>query len=110
MARRANSRAVKEYQAARNRKHLDSQTAFQLRTLLIHEYRKILLRDPFLPAALLPERWNGVSAYQLCRNLYSIVAAPAEDFLTDSLENEDGPLPPASSQFYERFGGIQTTD
>lgn len=96
------------YQAARSSKAADPQTAFQLRTLLIHEYRKILLRDPFLPAELLPERWDGVSAYQLCRNLYSIVAAPTEDFLTGSLENADGPLPPASPLFYERFGGLQT--
>jgi phenylacetic acid degradation operon negative regulatory protein len=95
------------YQAARSSKSPDPQTAFQLRTLLIHEYRKILLRDPFLPAELLPEQWNGVSAYQLCRNLYSIVAAPTEDFLTGALENADGPLPPASPLFYERFGGIQ---
>lgn len=96
------------YQAARRSRNPDPKTAFQLRTLLIHEYRKILLRDPFLPAELLPERWNGVSAYQLCRNIYSLVAGPTEQFLTGALENADGPLPPASPSFYERFGGIQS--
>ncbi|HEX2494601.1 MAG TPA: PaaX family transcriptional regulator C-terminal domain-containing protein, partial [Steroidobacter sp.] len=33
------------------------QTAFTLRTLLLHEYRKIHLRDPLLPASLLPQDW-----------------------------------------------------
>ena len=94
------------YQAARRSRNPDPETAFRLRTLLIHEYRKLLLRDPFLPAELLPERWNGVSAYQLCRNIYSLVASPTEEFLTDRLENADGPLPPAGPTFYDRFGGI----
>jgi phenylacetic acid degradation operon negative regulatory protein len=94
------------YQAVRRSKQPDPETAFQLRTLLIHEYRKILLRDPFLPEALLPERWNGMSAYQLCRNIYATVAGPTEAFLTESMENADGPLPPAGRTFHERFGGI----
>lgn len=94
------------YQAARGCKALQPALAFQLRTLLIHEYRKIILRDPFLPAPLLPQRWNGVSAYQLCRNLYSLIANPAEEFLIAALENADGPLPPVQPAFYERFGGL----
>jgi phenylacetic acid degradation operon negative regulatory protein len=94
------------YQAARSCTALSPELAFQLRTLLVHEYRKIMLRDPFLPPPLLPQRWNGVSAYQLCRNLYSLVANPAEEFLTAALENADGPLPPAQADFYERFGGL----
>ena len=96
------------YKAVRRSRNPDPKTAFQLRTLLIHEYRKILLRDPFLPAELLPERWSGVSAYQLCRNIYSLVAGPTEEFLTGALENADGPLPPAGPSFYARFGGIQS--
>ena len=34
-------------------------TAFLVRTLLIHEYRKIHLRDPLLPPALLPPHLPG---------------------------------------------------
>lgn len=94
------------YQAARRGRNPDPETAFQLRTLLIHEYRKILLRDPFLPAELLPSRWNGVSAYQLCRNIYSLVAGSTETYLTNALENADGPLPPANAVFHERFAAI----
>ena len=94
------------YKAARAAKSLNPDLAFQVRTLLIHEYRKILLRDPFLPDALLPERWNGVAAYQLCRNIYSLVAEPTEEYLTEKMETADGPLPPADPAFYQRFGGL----
>ncbi len=48
----------------------EPETAFVIRTLLIHEYRKIHLRDPQLPHSLLPEDWIGARAYELCRALY----------------------------------------
>ena len=56
--------------------------AFLIRTLLIHEYRKIHLRDPLLPAALLPSRWVGTDAYRLCRDLYARVAPASERHLS----------------------------
>ena len=82
-------------------------TAFLVRTLLIQEYRKVLLRDPLLPAELLPPNWHGKAAYQLCRNLYLALFAAAEDYLTHAMENADGPLPPASRQLLSRFGGLE---
>ncbi len=82
------------------------ETAFLLRTLLIQYYRKILLRDPHLPTALLPADWHGHAAYQLCRNVYRAVYAPAEAHLTAAMENADGPLPPAGKGAQARFGGL----
>ncbi|MBT8078649.1 MAG: phenylacetic acid degradation operon negative regulatory protein PaaX [Gammaproteobacteria bacterium] len=96
------------YQTLRRRRSPDPELAFRVRTLLIHEYRKILLRDPFLPDDLLPERWDGVAAYQLCRNLYNEVALPTEEYLTAEMETADGPLPPAGPDFFRRFGGLIT--
>lgn len=98
------------YRAARGESDLDPCRAFQVRTLLIHEYRKALLRDPLLPDALLPGRWDGVSAYQLCRNFYGVVAAPAQAFLQQNMESADGPLPPAESRFYQRFNGLSNRE
>ena len=94
------------YQAARRGRLLDPELAFRVRTLLIHEYRKVLLRDPFLPDNMLPERWDGAAAYQLCRNLYDRVASPTEDFLNIGMETANGPLPPAEPSFFRRFGGL----
>jgi phenylacetic acid degradation operon negative regulatory protein len=82
------------------------EVAFVLRTLLIHYYRKILLRDPHLPAALLPGDWHGAAAYQLCRNIYRAVYAPAEDDLGLAVENAHGALPPAGRGAQSRFGGL----
>jgi phenylacetic acid degradation operon negative regulatory protein len=82
------------------------QTAFLVRTLLIQEYRKVLLRDPQLPAELLPSNWHGTAAYQLCRNLYRAVYSHADEYLTDAMETADGPLPPPDKRFMARFGGL----
>jgi phenylacetic acid degradation operon negative regulatory protein len=85
---------------------LTEKSSFIVRTLLIQEYRKVLLRDPQLPAELLPADWNGDTAYQLCRNLYRIVHAGADAYLDKRLESEDGPLPPPRTSFMRRFGGL----
>lgn len=87
-------------------KQLTEKSAFIVRTLLIQEYRKVLLRDPQLPAELLPTNWHGAAAYQLCRNLYRLVHADADAYLDKQLESADGPLPPPVSSFMRRFGGL----
>ena len=88
-------------------KKINPITAFLLRSLLIQEYRKVLLRDPQLPAELLPANWHGASAYQLCRNVYLDLHRPADQYLTDVLETVDGPLPPPGKKVSMRFGGLQ---
>lgn len=87
--------------------NVSPKSAFLVRTLLIQEYRKVLLRDPQLPAELLPANWHGTAAYQLCRNLYQAVYAAADDYLTQSMETAEGPLPPPAAAFMQRFGGLQ---
>ena len=94
------------FRAARNLARMDARIAFQVRTLLIQEYRRILLRDPLLPAELLPATWNGTAAYQLCRNLYGLVYAAADDFMSTEFETAEGPLPPPAPEFFRRFGGL----
>lgn len=81
-------------------------SAFLIRTLLIQEYRKVLLRDPLLPAELLPPGWHGSAAYQLCRNLYRAVRQQADAYLDHMMETAEGPLPPPSRAFLQRFGGL----
>lgn len=85
---------------------LPAATAFLVRTLLIHEYRKIHLRDPLLPPALLPGDWVGARAYELCRRLYARVFAAAEDYLSATAHQLQRPLPAANSAAHERFGGL----
>ena len=85
---------------------LDPAQAFIVRTLLIHAYRRVLLRDPQLPAALLPPDWPGAAAFELCGDFYRVTQPAAERHLTATLQNAEGGLPPASAEFYARFGGL----
>jgi len=94
------------FSAVKKSRQPDNCLAFRIRTLLIQEYRSILLRDPLLPADMLPAGWNGTAAYQLCRNLYRIIYAPADKFMTSEFETAEGSLPPPSPEFFDRFGGL----
>jgi phenylacetic acid degradation operon negative regulatory protein len=82
------------------------ETAFVIRTLLIHEYRKIHLRDPMLPYSLLPRDWIGVQAYALCRDLYRRAFAPAEEHVSTIASTLDGKLAAPTRETYKRFGGL----
>ena len=86
---------------------ISPETAFLVRTLLIQEYRKVLLRDPQLPVELLPADWRGTAAYQLCRNLYLAVYRPADEYLSGVMETAEGPLPPPATAYFTRFGGLE---
>jgi phenylacetic acid degradation operon negative regulatory protein len=71
---------------------LSQAEAFFVRTLLIHEYRKVLLRDPNLPQALLPADWPGMRARQLCERLYALLLTGSEAFLQAQVQTLDGKL------------------
>ncbi len=55
--------------------------AMVARTLLIHEYRRIVLHAPDLPAAILPPDWPGATARRLCRAAYAAVLPGSERWL-----------------------------
>ena len=94
------------FRAVQKSQSVDQRLAFQIRTLLIQEYRRILLRDPLLPAEMLPAGWNGTAAYQLCRNLYGSVYEAADEFMSEEFETANGPLPSPGPEFDNRFGGL----
>ena len=71
--------------------------AMVARTLLIHEYRRILLHAPALPAELLPPVWPGAQARALCAASYATLLPASEAWLT-----EHG-LPPATRMMQHRF-------
>lgn len=85
---------------------LDNKKCFILRTLLVHDYRRALLRDPMLPQKLLPEHWNGDMARELFCEIYQLIWENAEQYLLATLESERGKLPNASEEFTGRFGGL----
>jgi phenylacetic acid degradation operon negative regulatory protein len=85
---------------------LDPQACFIVRTLLIHEYRRLHLRDPLLPQRLLRANWPGVQAATVCRDIYARVFAVSETHLSRVGMQLGGPLPPPDASVIQRFGGI----
>ncbi len=76
--------------------------ALVVRTLLIHAYRRIVLRDPLLPAGLLPNPWSGLTARRLCTTLYAELLPQSEAWLASA---EAGPLPgPALTRRFSDAG------
>ena len=71
---------------------LSEPEAFFARILLIHEYRRVLLRDPNLPEAFLPAEWPGVRARSLCDAIYRDLLPASESFLQATVQTLDGTL------------------
>jgi phenylacetic acid degradation operon negative regulatory protein len=90
----------------RRHRDIEPRDCFLVRTLLIHEYRRLHLRDPLLPAQLLRPNWPGAQAAQLCRDIYGRVFAPSEAYLSRVASRLTGPLPAADASVMQRFGGI----
>ncbi|MFZ2101530.1 MAG: PaaX family transcriptional regulator C-terminal domain-containing protein [Oricola sp.] len=75
--------------------------ALALRTLLIHEWRRIVLRAPALPIELLPPSWPALEGRVRLKAVYGRLVGPSEDWLTQA------GLPPLvdPSAFAARFDG-----
>jgi phenylacetic acid degradation operon negative regulatory protein len=86
------------------RERLADADAFTARILLIHHYRRVVLRDPLLPTALLPSDWPGRAARQLCGEIYRGLVPASEQWLDRHGTNEAGALPKAGAELGLRFG------
>jgi phenylacetic acid degradation operon negative regulatory protein len=86
---------------------IDGPDALVARVLLIHEFRRIVLRDPGLPAALLPADWPGSRARDLTARVYRRLVEPSERFLDIRAQDRRGPLPAPGPAFRRRFSAEQ---
>jgi phenylacetic acid degradation operon negative regulatory protein len=84
---------------------LSDADAFTARILLIHHYRRVVLRDPLLPTALLPKDWPGRAARKLCGEIYRGLLSTSEQWLDRRATNENGPLPKPNGELGRRFEG-----
>ena len=80
--------------------HLAPLDAMAARTLLIHDWRRLILRDPGLPEALLPAGWPAQAARLLARRIYTPLVAQSEMWLT----GEGVPPQRDPVTFAQRFG------
>ena len=80
--------------------------ALLVRILLIHDYRRAVLKDPLLPPQLLPTNWAGGEARRLCAAIYKALLPAAERWIDRHGRNDAGPLPPADAALALRFAGL----
>lgn len=62
--------------------------AFALRTMLVHDLRRIRLRFPDIPAQLLPVDWVGDRANDVASALYPVLSAAAAPALSEVFDVE----------------------
>jgi phenylacetic acid degradation operon negative regulatory protein len=76
------------------------------RVLLIHHYRRVVLRDPLLPASSLPSGWPAAEARRLCARLYRALLPASERWLEKHGQNQQGCLPAAGADLRRRFSDV----
>lgn len=91
---------------SQQRKPPSPEAAYIARTLLIHDYRRVLLHDTPLPDQLLPRNWPGAEALRLTGTVYKALANASMHYITENLETGSGPMPAADVSFRERFADI----
>jgi len=74
-----------------------------LRLLMIHEYRRILLKDHELSKNMLPKNWSGFHASLLIKKLYQQFESSSCCYISNQLQSSDGTLPSAIPHFMTRF-------
>ena len=79
--------------------------ALLLRLLLLHQWRRIALKDVHWPHELRPPDWPGFSAQLLICDLYHRLLAPSEIWLSQLDATPEGLLPSAEKLLIARFKG-----
>lgn len=88
---------------AGDRAAVDGQTAFLTRTLLVHAYRRIVLREPELPGELWPPAWLGETAYGVAARCYQALAAGADAHLARICDTAGAALPAIDRAYAGRY-------
>ena len=87
----------------RERKTINGEAAFIGRTLLIHEYRRILLHDPDVPETLLPANWPGTRARKRCAGIYLSLCEAADHWAVALCEDTGSLLKRPGKDYGKRF-------
>jgi phenylacetic acid degradation operon negative regulatory protein len=67
--------------------------AVAVRVFVIHRFRRIVLRDPGVPAPYLPENWPGFAARKTAATIWRALLRPSEAWLDANAASASGPLP-----------------
>jgi phenylacetic acid degradation operon negative regulatory protein len=84
----------------------EEEASFVVRTLLVHAFRAVVLRDPRLPAEALPGDWPEERARALFARLYTRLSPAADSFVGRVFVSLGGPLPAATEATRRRLEGL----
>lgn len=71
--------------------------ALAMRALVIYAFRRIVLRDPMIPAPYLAEDWPGFAARETAAAIWRALLRPSEIWLDANAASAYGPLPSRSN-------------
>ncbi len=94
---------LRTIEVLQNEEPASGHSIFLLRILLIHEYRRILLSDPGLPATMLPPDWEAYAARSLTAEIYRQLAPGSVQWVNRELFNADGHMEGGSATLKNRF-------
>jgi phenylacetic acid degradation operon negative regulatory protein len=86
---------------------LSDEAALTCRLLLVHAYRGVLLRDPCLPASLLPGDWRGAEARAFFAALYLRLSPQADGWIGKNLLGYQGSLAARTAETGRRLRGLR---
>jgi len=101
-AREAYQRLIADFSAVQAR-DLTGLDALAARILLIHRWRRIVLRNPDLPNAFQPENWPGTPCRVLVAEKYRRLSAEADAWLQSPLAGGVTALPAPDAWYLARF-------
>ena len=84
------------------------ESCFRLRILLMHDYRRLLFKDPQLPEELLPPDWSGKIAGEIVRDLYLLTWKQANHYYLKVCK-DNVIRPRLKREFFTRFGGLESS-
>lgn len=88
-------------------KHLPTPAvAFGLRTLMVHKFRRLALRDPKFPEEFFEDGWPGEKAFQLISNAYRRLLPRSEAYLDKVFQVQGGPPSAADERLFKRFSSV----
>ncbi len=83
----------------------DPLTSLAIRCLLIHEWRRLLLRSTAVPSELVPADWPRDTCHHFVASLYRQLFATGEQWMDDHALGPNGPLKTTDHSSGQRFSG-----
>ena len=96
------------HEAAQSAESLDPKLCFLVKTLLIHRFRHILLKEPELPDALVAEGSASWRARELVGNLYKLIYSAADEYFYAVCETQSSTFPKIENPYFNRFVALRS--